>query len=239
VLPADLPGLHETLLWAGVSTMLLGGLGALSQYRIQSILTWHIVSQIGFMVTALALHSPLGFAAALAITLHNILVKSSLLLCGGTVAAISGTDDVRHAGRLWLATPVFGVLFLLQALSLAGIPPLSGFWGKLMLFQDLADQSRWVVVGLAAVGSLLTLASMLKIFLGAFWSNGTREPRVSAPVRRRVAVISLLVAGALAAGPFGGWFVRASVLAGEQALDREGYRDAVLRESAKPMEGKR
>ena len=77
----------------------------------------------------------LAIAGAVAITLHNILVKSSLLLAGGTIAALAGSDDLKKTAHLYRAAPALAVVFLLQALSLAGFPPLSGFWGKLLLFR--------------------------------------------------------------------------------------------------------
>lgn len=227
ILPMDLVVVRELLVWIGAITLVIGGLAALSQYRIQSILTWHIVSQIGFMVLALALGSETGVAAALLITLHNILVKASLLLCGGAVGAVAGTDDVRHAGGLWLSRPVLGLLFLVQALSLAGIPPLSGFWGKLLMFDALAEQQRWVLVSAAVFGSLLTLASMLKIWLGAFWSPRTTDVRPAHREAGRLFPIGLLAVAALACGPAGGWFVRQATHAAGRALDAQNYHEAV------------
>ena len=155
-----------------------------------------------------------------------------------TVGALSGTDDVRDSGRLWIATPLLGVCFLLQSMSLAGIPPLSGFWGKFLLFRDLAAHDQWIVLGLAAFGSVLTLASMLKIFLGAFWKGEGREPRPTPRTRLQTAAIGLLVAGSLAVGPFGSWFVRECGAAARQALDRPGYRDTVHAANQTHREGK-
>jgi multicomponent Na+:H+ antiporter subunit D len=238
VLPHNLELLHGILLWMGAVTMVLGGLGALAQYRVQAILTWHIVSQIGFMVVALALMTPVGVAAALLITLHNIFVKSSLMLCGGTIGRLFGTDDVRRCGHLWLVMPGFGLMFLLQSMSLAGIPPLSGFWGKWFLFEGLVEQERWVLVALAAIGSFLTLASMLKIWLGAFWSTQAVQPKVRVQHRWQVASIGLLCAAALGCGPLGGWFVAASKSAGMQALDRDAYVRSVKTANEEPFEDK-
>lgn len=239
VLPAGLPVLPDVLLWCGAATLLIGGLGALSQYRIQAILTWHIVSQIGFMVLALGLGSPVGVAAALGILLHNLLVKASLLLCGGAVGLANGDDDVRTGGSLWLTSPVLGLCFLLQALSLAGLPPLSGFWGKLLLFQGLADGERWVLLVVAIAGSFLTLASMLKIWLGVFWGppSSGRPVRAGTPAGRSAA-IALLTAASLVAGLGASWFVPAVKGAADEVLNRSAYRAAVRAADAQPVEGR-
>jgi multicomponent Na+:H+ antiporter subunit D len=225
VLPEDLGPVDDVLLPAALTTMVVGGLGALSRSSVQSILSWHIVSQIGFMVTAVALRSPLAIGAAVAITLHNVLVKSSLLLTGGSIRGLAGTDELARTGHLYRAAPWLAAAFLLQALSLAGLPPLSGFWGKLLLFRAGTESGSWTVLALAGVASFLTLASMLKIWLAVFW----REPEdVSVPVpgrslRLQTAAIGLLVAAALAVGLGAEAFLRAARAAAGAAADRPGY----------------
>lgn len=232
VLPPDLGVLRDVLLVAAAASMVVGGLAALSRYRIQEILAWHIVSQVGFMGVAAALGSATALAAAVAITVHNILVKTSLLLVGGTVARLCGTDELARTGGLWRAAPFLGVLFLLQALSLAGIPPLSGFWGKYLLLVAGAGEGAWVILALALFASFLTLASMLKIWIGAFWKDapeGAPTPPRLPGAQRAIAVLTLAaLACGLAAEPFG----RLCVNAGRAAGDSEAYvrhvRDAAL-----------
>jgi multicomponent Na+:H+ antiporter subunit D len=160
-----------------------------------------------------------------AITLHNVVVKSSLLLCGGAVRSTAGTDDLSQTGHLSRAAPWLAAAFLLQALSLAGLPPLSGFWGKLLLFRAGAESSAWAVLALAGAASFLTLASMLKIWIGAFWRQPDDVP-VPAPgprMRLRTAAIGLLVAATLALGLGAEAFLRASRAAADAAADRSGY----------------
>jgi len=225
VFPSGLGSVDGVLLPLAAITMVLGGLGAISRSSIRSILSWHIVSQIGFMVTALALRSTLAITAAIAIALHNVLVKSSLLLCGGTIRRLAGTDELPRIGHLARVAPWLAVVFFLQALSLAGLPPLSGFWGKLMLFRAGFDATEWVVLAAAAVAGFLTLASMLKIWLGAFW-GGTDE--VEAPVpdrshRLQTALAGVLVVAALAIGIGAEGFLGAARASAEAAQDRDGY----------------
>ncbi|MBX3183390.1 MAG: Na+/H+ antiporter subunit D [Polyangiaceae bacterium] len=169
VLPAELHFLHTALAWAGGVTMVVGVLGALAQDRVQHILAYHIVSQVGYMVLALGLFTPYAITAAIFYVVHHILAKTTLLLVGGVVQAVFGSDRLADTGGLARSSQVLSLTFLLQALSLAGVPPLSGFWGKLMIIQEGVRQGETVLVVLALVASLLTLLSMLKIWLASFW----------------------------------------------------------------------
>ena len=170
VLPPEMPLLHTIMAWLAAATMILGVLGAVSRNFIRSILSFHILSQIGYMVLAIGLFTPYAIAAAIFYVMHHIIVKSTLFMVGGTVSALNHTDDLGKTGRLWLLTPVLGVVFLFQALSLAGLPPLSGFWGKYMIIVEGIRQSEWVLVACALIAGILTLFSMLKIWNGAFWA---------------------------------------------------------------------
>jgi multicomponent Na+:H+ antiporter subunit D len=127
VLPHSLTFVHTLLAWLAGLTMVLAVMGAISRPFIGGILSFHILSQIGFMALAIGLFTPLSLAACILYIIHHIVVKSSLFLIGGTALRLNGTDDLDHMGNLWRRTPWLGALFLLQALSLAGLPPLSGF----------------------------------------------------------------------------------------------------------------
>lgn len=176
VLPHDLRGVHTLLAWLAGATMIFGVLGALSRNFIRGILSYHILSQIGFMVLAIGFFTDFAFAACIFYIIHHILVKASLFLIGGTAALLNRTDNLDRMGHLWRHAPGLGVLFLLQALSLAGLPPLSGFWGKYAILVEGLRLGEYVLVALALAASLLTLVSMLKIWNAAFWgSAGERE----------------------------------------------------------------
>src|SRR5690606_31448243 len=104
------------------------------------------------------------------------------------------TDQLDRMGGLWRASPILGGCFLLQAFSLGGVPPLSGFWGKYMIvLAGLEDGSYWLV-GFALLTSILTLVSMLKIWNGAFWEDppaeGQREPK-QFQIRAMIGIVSV------------------------------------------------
>ena len=205
--------LRTLLLVVAGLTMIIGVLGAIAQGDIKRILSFHIVSQIGYMVLGLALGGPAALAATVYFLLHQIPVKTSLFLVEGIVERSVGTGTLDRIGGLARRSAPLGLLFALPALSLAGLPPFSGFVGKLGLVSATADAGQYLLLGAALVGSLLTLVSMTKIWLGAFWgeppADGTdlepgvlrRHPTMAASTTALVGVTLVL---ALAAGPLYG-----------------------------------
>jgi multicomponent Na+:H+ antiporter subunit D len=161
--------LYEVLGWVAAATMVAGVLGAAHHWDIRRILAFHSVSQIGYVLLAVALGGPAGHAAALFYTVHHSLVKASLYLIAGMVASVAGSYDLRRIGGLAVARPMLAVLFAVMALSLVGIPPLSGFWAKLLVLQAAFAQERFAWATLGLLVSVLTLYSMMKIWLEAFW----------------------------------------------------------------------
>ena len=160
---------QELLLWIAGLTMLTGVLGAVAQIEVRRILSIHIISQIGYMVMGLALFTPLALAGAVYYLFHNVMVKTSLFLVSGVMERVGGTGDLKKLGSFYQRMPVLAILFLIPALSLAGIPPLSGFFAKLSLVQAGLSVEKFWVVGVALFVSLLTLYSMTKIWTLGFW----------------------------------------------------------------------
>jgi multicomponent Na+:H+ antiporter subunit D len=208
-----------------VLTMVFGVLGALAQEEVRRILTFHIVSQIGYMVFGLALGTPEAWAAGIFYVLHNIGAKTALLLVSAAVEAAYGTGALRALSGLGHAHPLLGVCFAIPAMSLAGIPPFSGFWAKVFLVQ--AGLSLGEASGVAAsLGvSLLTLLSMLKIFTNAFWGSPPERERI--PALHYAAVGGLAVLSVLW-GLNGRWLWDLAALAGQRLADPALYAQAVL-----------
>ncbi len=239
VLPPELTGLHTLIAWTAGLTMVIGVLGAVAQGRVQKILSYHIVSQIGFMVLAIGLFTPFAFTAAIFYIIHHIIVKAALFLVGGVIVRANGTDDLDRTGGLWRAAPWLGIVFVIQAMSLAGLPPLSGFWGKLMIIQEGLGQREWVLVGMSLLASILTLVSMLKIWLGAFWRGAPAEPlNYDGRAKRMTAVGLGMVAVSLVIGLGAEFFVKTAKHAAGETLDRAGYVRTVKAADARIHEGK-
>lgn len=162
---------HNLLLILAGLTMLTGVLGAASQNEFRRILSFHIISQIGYMVMGLALFTPLALAGAIFYIIHHIIVKTNLFLISGAVHRLQGTYQLEQLGGLYRARFGLAVLFLIPAMSLAGLPPLSGFWAKFVLIRASFEVDRPAIAVVALVVSLLTLFSMTKIWAEVFWKS--------------------------------------------------------------------
>lgn len=233
---------HEVLLWVACATMLIGVLGAAAQVEVRRILSFHIVSQVGYMILGLALATPLALAGAVFYLIHHIVVKANLFFIGGIAARLTGSERLAAMGGLYAHAPWLAVLFAIPALSLAGIPPLSGFWAKFVLVEASLDARAWVAAGVALLTGLFTLLSMSKIWNEAFLKphpagegsgsagsgsgGGLRSADGLRPALWAVgALAAMTVAIGLAAGPVMDY----AVAAAQQLAAPAAYIDAVVR----------
>ncbi len=196
-------------------TMVVGVFGALTQQEIKRILSFHIISQIGYMIFGLGLLSVAGLAAAILYIIHHIVVKTTLFLTGGLVERASGTGHLDRVDGMLRTRPFLGMLFLLPALSLAGVPPFSGFVAKFALVDAGVAGASWAIVGVSLAVSVLTLVSMNKIWVGAFMGEPTlnAEPTDRLPVAMVAATTTLVLVSigiALFAGPIQEYAQRAA-----------------------------
>ena len=206
--PSD--GASQVLLVLAGLTMAVGVLGAIAQNDVKRILSFHIVSQIGYMILGLGLFSVAGVAGAIFYTVHHIVVKTTLFLVGGLIEVSAGTGALSRLGGLARRAPIVAALFALPALSLAGIPPFSGFVAKLTLVQAGLGIDEGPVIAVSLVVSLLTLFSMTKIWGGVFWGEveveddrasaqgPLRPPRLMVAATGALVVTSLVIAGGAA-----------------------------------------
>lgn len=167
-------------LWIGVAlfsiTMLIGVFGAVGEKTTRTILAFHMVSQIGYILLGVALFTELGLTAGIFYLLHHMIVKASLFMSTGAVEVRYGTGVIGALGGISRTEPVIAVAFMIAALSLAGIPPFSGFVAKFMLIVGAVDTGDITAVVIMLFVSLITLLSMLKIWTGMFWEKGSGGP---------------------------------------------------------------
>ncbi len=229
----DVAYTHQVLLWIAGFTMVTGVLGAAAQNEFRKILSFHIVSQIGYMIMGLALATPLALAGAIYFVIHNIVAKGNLFLVSGLAQRVGGSFELAKLGGLYRHTPLLGVLFLIPAFSLGGFPPLSGFWAKLLVvLAGIEAQSYWIVAIALAVG-LLTIYSMTKIWQAAFWSP-LPEGRTLGP-RPPWAMVAPVVGLAVLTLVLGIWiapFFALMEAAATELLDPTVYVGAVLGDAA-------
>jgi multicomponent Na+:H+ antiporter subunit D len=233
---------YSAILPLAVLTMLTGVLGAMVQNHLRRILSFHIVSQIGYMLMGLGLAGlvkdrlPAVAALALAGTvfyiIHHILVKANLFLVSGVIRQARGTEKLDELGGFYAAAPGLAVLFAIPALSLAGMPPLSGFFAKLALVEAGLGAGQYTVVGIALAVSLLTMYSMSKVWLQVFWkpdpAAGKQPLGRRQPPRLALVPIGAMAALTIAIGLLAQPVMELSTAAAEQLLNRDRYIHAVM-----------
>jgi multicomponent Na+:H+ antiporter subunit D len=160
---------HTIILILAGFTMVTGVLGAVAQIDFRRLLSFHIISQIGYLLMGLGLLTVQGLAGSVIFMVHVILAKSTLFLISGVSYRLYGTHDLRKLGGLYQNYPFLALLFMIPALSLAGIPPLSGFFAKFALITAGLAVEQYLIVTTALIVSILTLYSMMKIWNEAFW----------------------------------------------------------------------
>jgi multicomponent Na+:H+ antiporter subunit D len=190
----DVSQIHEALGWLAVITMLSGVLGAAYHWDLRRILAFHIISQIGYLLLGVALASQAAATATSVFLFHNMLVKTNLFLIAGLMWLLMGHYDLRRGGGLFRSHPFLAILFLFSAFSLVGVPPTSGFWGKLLLLQEAFNQERFIWAGIALATGLLTLYSMSKIWLEGFWKPHPEQLTLErAPAGAYIAIVSMTI----------------------------------------------
>ncbi|WP_099023113.1 Na+/H+ antiporter subunit D [Mycolicibacterium palauense] len=172
-------GLDPVLLVAALLTMLVGILGAIAQSDIKRLLSFTLVSHIGYMVFGIALSSRLGMSGAIYYVAHHIIVQTTLFLVVGLIERQAGASTLRRLGGLAAASPMLAFVFVVPALNLGGIPPFSGFIGKVALLEAGGANGSvlaWTLVAGSVLTSLLTLYVVVRVWTKAFWRARADAP---------------------------------------------------------------
>jgi multicomponent Na+:H+ antiporter subunit D len=250
--------LDNVLMVAALVTMLVGIFGAIAQSDIKRLLSFTLVSHIGYMVFGIALGSELGMSGAIYYVAHHIVVQTTLFLVVGLIERQAGASTLQRLGGLAAASPLLALVFFIPALNLGGIPPFSGFIGKVALLEaGTRDASvlAWILVGGSVVTSLLTLYVMARVWTKAFWraradapegnladvspssliddsgediDHADRDDVGRMPVGMLVPTAALIAVG-LALTVFAGPIFAFSERAAAEVVDRGQYTSAVLK----------
>lgn len=212
-------------------TMLFGVLGAVSQFDFKRILSYHIISQVGYMVMGIGIFTPLAIAGAIYYIIHHMIVKTALFLFAGTVEQITGTTELKKMGGLLKTHPVLTWLFFISAISLAGIPPFSGFFSKFPIILAGFQEKAYIISGVALLVGLFTLFSMMKIVSYAFWGKPKHtEEQANRLIRQLLLPIVPLVALTIILGLAAEPVFQYSVQIADQIMDPSIYIESVLKE---------
>src|SRR5699024_6453401 len=162
---------HQLFIWMAGLTMIFGILGALSTNNIKLIIAYNIIPAIGFIMMGIGVFNEDAMSGSVYYLMQDMLIKTALFLLVGAIAYVAGTSDLRKMGGLINHYPILGWLLFLSAFVLAGIPPFSGYIGKLLLLKGALAEGEIGIVIIGLLTSLLILYSILKIFIRGFWGE--------------------------------------------------------------------
>lgn len=223
----DVAYTHTVILVVAGLTMVIGVLGAVVQNEFRKILAFHSISQVGYIAMGLGLFTPLALAGSIFFIIHHSIVKSNLFLVSGLVHRVRGTFDLKYLGGLH-TNVLLAFAFVLPAMSLAGIPPLGGFFAKLLLARAGVEDGAYIIVGAALAVGFFTMYSMVKIWNEVY---AKLPPEDVLPRRSRwqevvpaLTLTVLTIGMGLIAGPVLELFMDTA----DQLLDRSQYIQAVL-----------
>ncbi|MEX0884553.1 MAG: proton-conducting transporter membrane subunit, partial [Cyclobacteriaceae bacterium] len=221
-----------------ILTILTGGIGALVQNNIRKVFSYLIICHIGFMLAGLGIYTTVAIAGAIFYLIHDIIVKTNLFMMSGLIFKIKGTYSMRILGGFYKEHPKFSLLMAIPLFSLVGIPPLSGFWGKLLLIQGAMTTANYILIIFIILGSFLTLIIIAKLWAEVFWKDGLTQPRKKyiryfdelKPLKKRAIIYPIVCLSiiSLFIGLGAEWVFQISVQIAENLIHPEEYLKAVL-----------
>ncbi|QOR69008.1 Na+/H+ antiporter subunit D [Cytobacillus suaedae] len=152
-------------------TIIVGVIGAIAYWDVKKIIIYNIMTAVGVILAGLAAFSTTALSGAIFYVVHDMVIKAALFLLVGAMIVITGTNNLKEMGGLIKNHPFLGWMFFVAAVTLAGIPPLSGFVGKLLIVTGGFESEHYWLAGLVLLSSLLVLYSVFKIFMNGFWGE--------------------------------------------------------------------
>ena len=203
------PAMYGMLMLLGAVTVIAAVMMALVQHDLKRLLSFHAVSQVGYMILGIGTGTAIGLAGGLFHMLNNTIYKSALFLCAGVVEKATGTTDLDRLGGMAKVLPITFIVCTVAALSISGIPPLNGFASKWMIYQGIISSGEnggmaWVIwLAIAMLGSALTLASFVKVLHATFLCKPSAEVRQLKIRERSINMLMPMVVLALLCVIFG------------------------------------
>lgn len=221
---------RDVMIWVAVATMILGSLGALAETDIRRVISYTVVSGVGVMAGGLAIGSEMALLGTTFYVIHSIVISAALFMAAGMIARAGGGTKIADLAGLYKGSPFLAVAFLVAGLSLAGVPPLAGFWPKVYLVQAGLEAGAYAIVAGVLVSGFLTLVLVGRTFALIFW----REAPEGAPAVGSdgglvlKSALAVLVAASFAIGIYSAPVVNLSARAADDLLVPAPYIEAVL-----------
>lgn len=227
----DISFTHELLLVLSVLTVVLGCIGALAYFDLKQIIIYNIIIAVGVILFGIAQMNDAGMSGGIFYLIHDIIIKAGLFLLIGIIIHVTGTSNLREMGGLMKTHASLGWMYLIAVFGLVGIPPLSGFIGKLLIVQGgFQAENIWTTI-IILISSIIVLLSAIRIFVYAFWGEPVALPNTKlSSYRKEMIPATLLVVISIAYGVGAEWLVPYMGDASNLLLDPSVYIDAVLKE---------
>lgn len=228
--------MQNLLMVMAVFTIVTGSLGALIKNNIRRLFSYLIVCHIGFLVGGIAMFSTVALTGVIFYLIHDIMVKTNIFLIAGLIRQLKGTLEMNRLGGLYKEYPKISLLIALVLFSLVGIPPLSGFWPKIFLFQEAFAQSHYIFAVTLIIGSFVTLYVVAKMWALVFWRDQDTETTINTsfdslqPYRKVLLVLPILLLATvtLFIGLNAEYVLQIASKISAQLIDTEPYIKAVL-----------
>lgn len=221
---------HGWIAWMAAATMILGAMGAVAYNDIPRILNYNVILSVGFVAFGLSAGTPDAINGTVFYLLHDMLGKGLMFILGGLIIAAAGTDRLSGMGGLIKRYPMLGWSFFALALTLAGIPPFSGFPGKVLIIRGGLDSGMLTLSLIGLGSSLLVLYSLIKVFRLAFWGNTPDRELPKINLKGGTAVAAGLLVLVIVMGLGAEWVNTFVSQAGEVLSSPRLYIEAVLKE---------
>ena len=240
---SPLSALAPALAVMAAASIVVGGLGAVSRERLDGLLAYSSIGQVGFIAAPVAVAAAttdpglrhLAVLAALVYALHHALTKGLLFLSTAAVRDVAGTTRLSEIGGLGERSPLFAGVFFVAGLSLVGIPPLVGFFGKLLVFDaavgrlaEAPTAGSVLAVAVLLFGGLLTIVYTTRAWVGSFWGVQTERVSTGSVDRPLVGLLATLAAVVVLVGVGFEPVYRFADAAAAAALDTDAYVETVL-----------
>lgn len=225
---------HTILLWMAGATMITGVLGALAERDVRRVLSYNVIATIGYLILGLALGTQAALMGAIFYLVHDIFVKANLFMVAGHVQRLGGSTAFDKLGGIYRLAPLVAFLFFIPAFSLAGFPPLSGFWAKYLIVTGALDAGAYVMAFIALAVGLLTIYAVGRIWSAAFWKPNPEGPEaedemVKTSLPTALVVPPIVLTGiTILLGLFPAYLIDVSSAAADQLLSPTAYVETVL-----------
>lgn len=191
------PAITHALIGMMAALTLIGGsIGAVAYSDIRQIVVYNVVIAVGFILVGLVVATPTAFEGAIYYLVHDIIAKALLFLLAGTIVYLTGKAKISEMSGLIRNYPLLGWLFFIVIVSLVGIPPFSGFIGKVLVGQGATEGGSYVLLALGFISSIFVLYSLLRVFLNCFWGETIISEEDEVPLKRSWLFPCVLLAAA-------------------------------------------